>query len=255
MKYKLKIERDDDVEAPWEHSECNPTIIGVLRNYRLGPHDWYGKVDSKADGLARIKREFGPCEIREVYAYIHSGIALQIDNPAGMPDQQWDVSFAGWAIFPHQDIRAWYCKKYVTKKLKERANKELEGWVDVVGKYLQGDVHWWAIYDEDEDIVDSCGGYYDEDQCRIDGLNTLCGLLGVDKPHEDLETFTQACNALGELQCLRKNEADPECPFKAVHHELPSQMLQIYLHLSPQDALKALEDEYESELAGEAAVS
>jgi len=173
VNYKLKVEQDTDTQAPWEHSDCNPTIIGILRDYRLGPHDWRGKLSCKSEGLARINREFGPCEIREVYAYIHSGISLKIDNSDGMPDQQWDVSFAGWAIFPHKDAREWYGVKRLTKQRKERMNKELEGWVQEVNQYLRGEVYWWRIEDEDEDVVDSCGGYYGEDECRKDGEEAL----------------------------------------------------------------------------------
>lgn len=180
----LRIEPDGDARPPWEDVDNDPVIIGVLSRYTIGPEDWSGQVHSVEVGLKKIKYTYGNAIVREIYAYIHSGIHLQLDSPEGLPDQRWDVSFAGWAVYPYELIRKNYGVKSVSKKAKERANGELENIIRITNQYLSGDVYGYVIEDGEGETVDSCWGFYGEEYCRQQGEDVLEHLQETEKNYE-----------------------------------------------------------------------
>ena len=62
-----------------------------------------------------------------------------------------------------------WMKKKLTKELKKKAEKLLKVEVKTYNQYLQGDVWAYIIKDEDGEHVDSCYGFYGEEECKEEG--------------------------------------------------------------------------------------
>lgn len=95
-----------------------------------------------------------------VYAYVHGAVRLSI-TPFNDP---WDSGQCGWI--------------YVTKESAEEMGAAPEGFAEALkaeieeyDHYLNDNVWYVEITDEDDDIVDSCGGFIgdDIDECGIIG--------------------------------------------------------------------------------------
>lgn len=97
----------------------------------------------------------------DVFAYIHSGITVRSGerNPFNCP---FDSGWAGYAYISRDKVKMmqgdnW---KYITKKRREELFKYLYEDVKRLDSYLQGETYGYTIYDENDEIVDSCGGFY-----------------------------------------------------------------------------------------------
>jgi hypothetical protein len=88
-----------------------------------------------------------------VYAYIHSGVSLQLKRWfSGLPQghNEFDVSFRGFALVKKE-------KGYYTM---EKAYKIAEDVVNTWNDYLNENVWNFRAEDEGGDVIDSCCGFY-----------------------------------------------------------------------------------------------
>lgn len=92
--------------------------------------------------------------IMPVYMYDHSGISIST-APYSCP---WDSGQVGWIYVSVEDISKEFGE--FTSETMEKAKGVLEGEVKTYSQYLEGDVYWFEAMDENNEIVDSCGGYY-----------------------------------------------------------------------------------------------
>jgi len=96
-----------------------------------------------------------------VYAYIHSGIAL---NMTGF-SCPWDSGQSGIIYATKKKIRQWFNCKNITKKTIEKVRKIFEGELLEFQSYLNGEVYGYEIKKRNGEILDSCWGFYDFDVC------------------------------------------------------------------------------------------
>ena len=109
-----------------------------------------------------------------LWIYDHSGISMSTGKQCS-----WDSSFVG-LIFVEKDFYlAQMCLKD-EKDWKSKAKETLEGEVKTYSDFLEGDVYEWTLYeptvvirqsmdgkelsrkiDEESEVVDSMGGFYD----------------------------------------------------------------------------------------------
>ena len=87
-----------------------------------------------------------------VYAYIHSGVALSL----GRFSDPWDSGFGGVMATTMDEVKKWYGKEIPTK---EKIIEHLKGDVHELNSFCQGEVYGYTVYDEDDEEIDSCGGY------------------------------------------------------------------------------------------------
>lgn len=104
-----------------------------------------------------------------VYAYIHSGIAL---NTTGF-SCPWDSGMSGIIYVSKDRVREDFKKKLISKKLYNIVLDILKSEVDVYGKYLNGEVYGYEIINDDGDVVDSCYGYYGSEEAEIAAKDTI----------------------------------------------------------------------------------
>lgn len=89
-----------------------------------------------------------------VYAYIHSGVSLSLGKMSYPFTDRWDVSFKGFALV----------KKQKGSYTMEKAYKIAEGEIDMWNDYLSGNVWNFRTEDKNEEMIDSCCGFYGDSE-------------------------------------------------------------------------------------------
>jgi hypothetical protein len=78
----------------------------------------------------------------------------------------------GYILVSKKTIRKEFGITRITKGITQKVTEVLQGEVKTFDQYLTGEVWKYCITEEDE-IVESCSGYFDEDQCRSEGESML----------------------------------------------------------------------------------
>ena len=98
-----------------------------------------------------------------IYLYDHGGLTVDT-KPFGCP---FDSGQLGEVIVLNDVVKETFGIKRITKKKKEELLKVIERNVDsevkTYANYLQGDVYCYTILDDDNEVIDSCGGFYGTD--------------------------------------------------------------------------------------------
>lgn len=105
----------------------------------------------------------------KVWMYDHSGIALRCgeSNPFTCP---FDSGLAGVIAVSKAAVRKEYsCKGgRISPKVRERVEKVLAAEIEELEHYENGEVYCYEISDENGEVIESCGGYLDEDDAIKD---------------------------------------------------------------------------------------
>ena len=91
-----------------------------------------------------------------LYLYDHSGVTMRT-TPFGDP---WDSGQVGIIYVTKEK-----CVEIMgtTDVTQEKLEEILRGEVKEFDQYLRGEIYRYAVYDENDNVVDSCGGFYDTD--------------------------------------------------------------------------------------------
>ena len=170
---EIKIERDD-IYANDDNGCRSWENLGIMacwhRNYNLGDiqpketpeeHKIQLLVDL-LDDEAMVKRLVSKGKLDALfnhhfvslplYLFDHSGITM---NTTGF-SCQWDSGQVGMIYASKDKIK----EESIDE---EQALKNFVGEVSTYDQELTGDVWWFGVYDDDEDIIESCGGFYGDD--------------------------------------------------------------------------------------------
>jgi len=166
--YTVKLGNDECKISP-RHDDNLGVMICFHKRYTLGDkHDY--KVDNY-NGWDEMKSDIikneNVCVILPLYLYDHSGITM---NTTGF-SCPWDSGRVGFVYVSKENVRKEYNVKHITKKIRDKVTKVLIGEVETYDKYLTGEVYCFEILDEDKNIIESCGGYYDMDKCLKEALS------------------------------------------------------------------------------------
>lgn len=168
----LKIVQSCDCDSPREWDNLG-TIAYKHSNYTLGeeqisePIEWledklginnqYIYSDARLQELeTRFYKEFIALPI---YLYDHSGQSIST-SPFGC---RWDSGKVGYIYVDKKTVSREYGGKIITQKLRERVLGYLQGEVETYDQYIRGEVYGFQVLDEDENIIDSCYGFYGDD--------------------------------------------------------------------------------------------
>lgn len=137
--------------------------------------------DGIFDRNSRVKEEL---IYIDVYAYIHSGIALSTSRRGQFADP-FDSGLAGVMACTREDARKWLGDNYTV----EDVEKLLESEVEEMDAFCQGHVYGFTIYDEDGNDFDSVCGFVGDMECCInDAKETIDNML----QDEYQEQFTES---------------------------------------------------------------
>lgn len=150
-----KIVYDQHAE-PWDGDE--PGEIAYLKRSRevLGTEAVSEeRMDEIAEGI-RSGRYLG----LPVYAYVHGGATIRCGERGGYPfDCPWDSGMSGFV----------YCDPIEAKEKFGFENDDaildaLRHQVELHDNYLTGEVFGYVVCDSKDDHIDSCWGFYGEDE-------------------------------------------------------------------------------------------
>jgi hypothetical protein len=176
MKYTYTIEQDEVFESPREW--CNlGTMACFHKRYRLG--DEHNLSIEEVQEIADSKDYIS----LPVYMYDHGGITI---NTTGF-SCPWDSGQLGIIFVSKEKVKEEYGVKRISSKMYKRIEQYLKNEVATYDQYLRGDVYYYVIKDEDGEIVDSCGGFYGEEDC-ISEAESQVKWLHENTPHQ-LELF------------------------------------------------------------------
>lgn len=181
---KLKLVQDSSPESPrtWDNLG---TMVCFHNRYDLGDNHSYNSDDynSWEEMKKAIIKEENTAVILPLYLLDHSGISIS----TGAFSCSWDSGQIGFIFVSKEKALEEFGGKIVTAKLKEKLERILDGEVETYDQYLRGYVYGFQIVDEDDDVVDSCYGFYGSDHKESGMLDYIDHeLLGLSS-REELE--------------------------------------------------------------------
>jgi len=187
IKYKgltISINIDDFVENPREINDNLGTMICFHKRYDLGDKHNYCHSDYQSwDEVKRaILKDNGASLIFPIYMYDHSGLAFSLETFNGRLPQghaEFDSGRVGFMFVTKKKIRKEFGKagKSEIEKVKKILEKELE----IYEKYANGECYYFNITDEDDEIIDSCTGYYNSEDALEDAKSMVAYLEEEEK--------------------------------------------------------------------------
>jgi hypothetical protein len=176
-KYELKIEQDTDPMNPRKDWDNITTMICLGKYSYLGDkHDYkMNNFDSWDELKKQIESDNKVLMIKPLYVYDHGGITIST-SPF---NDRFDTSSIGWVFISEKQLNAMCGEEF--ERNEERLNSIMDSEVKNYDEYLTGNVYQYTIYEietcdkghEHKSVVESCGSYYDEGDCRDEGLSVL----------------------------------------------------------------------------------
>lgn len=168
--YNINVYYDEDADSPRDWDNLG-TIYTAHRRYQP-EKDFDSNFDINEvfdHKLGKFKESFLKDYVAlNIYLYDHSGQAVST-TPFGDP---WDSGWFGIIAVSVEEVKKQQNWKLLTKERREQVESWLQGEIDVLNQYYHGDVYWYNIsidedeLDEDEtleEIIDSCGGFYGQE--------------------------------------------------------------------------------------------
>lgn len=177
--YTIKVNHDEEPLNPRKEFDChNGQMVCWHRRYNLGDdHDYrdfedfacsylgmdddkfYNKFNGDYDAISDALEKAGIIML-PLYLYDHSGITM---NTGGF-SCGWDSGQVGfvWTDMKRLQDNGHTWKKW-TKARKEQVTSWLESEVEEFDNYITGNVFCYEVVDDNDDSIDSCGGFYGSD--------------------------------------------------------------------------------------------
>jgi hypothetical protein len=123
-----------------------------------------------------IIKEENPAVILPLYMYDHSGISIST-KPFSC---RWDSGQIGFVLVSKKQALEEYGGVRVSSKKKVKIESIIEAEVQTYTQYVEGEVYGFQIVDEDDEVIDSCYGFYGTDFATNGMLDYIDhNLLGV----------------------------------------------------------------------------
>jgi len=181
-KFKLVVDFDNNPESPrmWDNI-CTFTCWGKYK-YVGDKHDMnFDECRSITDIKEIIEDRHEVLMMKPLYVYDHGGITISTGEPYDYRNPIRDSSFIGFVYITKEQ---WNKICGDMEYDNDRLDKCIEGEVETYDKYWTGMIYKYEIYKvetcnlgcEHEELVDSCCGYYDEEDCIQEGISIMDGL-------------------------------------------------------------------------------
>jgi hypothetical protein len=175
-KYKgcsIKVYQDEDPGNPRDDDNLG-TMLCKHRDYILGDRK-RGEPEPTADEIVAVTKRDDVLWL-PLYLLDHSGLAIRSGTPSDSwtssrnryheDSAGWDVSTVGIIYVDFAKLREEYSTKRITPAIKKKAYHVLECEVTTYHSYLAGEVCGFISEDPDGNTLDSCWGFYPEDNNR-----------------------------------------------------------------------------------------
>lgn len=218
--HNITIAQEEDTENPYTEMDQLSDVVTWMRSYEFSsdgawlcgsaaqarkmpnPHKLY---DEPAEVIAALKSG-ELVYAAPLYAYIHSGITVNLGSMGNWPDQEWDCGLAGFVFVTREKARKEFPKLFDKNgrprnkaKIVEECARVAENEVQVLDQWLTGDV-WYYSITPDEETQDGCedsiSWIYGYDCALQEAKNTIDCYL--DKARRQL-TLPGSARELAEL--------------------------------------------------------
>lgn len=155
--FEIELIQDDDMfETPRDWSNTG-TCLFFGRYSHLGDDHNLRTEDYSCEEelLEEIIKRYEPVEVMRVYGYSHSGLTISI-KPF---NDVWDSGLLGFILVEKKRIEELGWKR-ISSKRRNTLKEYMTGEIAVLNQYVSGDVWFYNVTDEDDEVVDSCGGIY-----------------------------------------------------------------------------------------------
>jgi hypothetical protein len=192
-KYKIEVIQDESPSSPREDDNLGTMVcfhgrydLGDKHNYKSGDYNGWDEMEKNI-----IKNE-NVGVILPLYLYDHSGITIST-SPFSC---NWDSGQIGFIFISKEKMLKEYGGKIVTQTLKDKVEGYLKSEVETYDQYLTGDVYGYRVSEvktcseghEHEEELDSCWGYYGQENCMLEGVGIVDYLLekGFVQEHNEM---------------------------------------------------------------------
>ena len=143
--YKVIIEEDQDAESPSENQDEHAFIATTRNRYFEvdGPHG-----ETASDIGENLEEREKTHYVYKLNAMIHSGVYLSITSDLKQYHMGFDSGQIGFLLITRGESEIPHPDKYA------------EGMVETWNQYLSGDVWGYVIEDGEQNLIDSCWGFY-----------------------------------------------------------------------------------------------
>jgi len=177
-KYKIEVIQDESPSSPREDDNLGTMVcfhgrydLGDKHNYKSGDYNGWDEMEKSI-----IKNE-NVGVILPLYLYDHSGITIST-SPFGC---NWDSGQIGFIFISKEKMLKEYGGKIVTQTLKDKVEGYLKSEIEIYDQYLTGDVYGYRVSEvttcseghEHETEIDSCWGYYGQEECMLEGVGIV----------------------------------------------------------------------------------
>jgi hypothetical protein len=160
----LQIFQDTQAESPRSWDNLGTMAI-FHRKYNFGDPTDFSSDDFPGWAAMEdhIKTELKSAVCIPIYLYDHGGITI---NTQGF-SSPWDSGQVGFIYVTEKKLKDTYGEKDLTDTDIEKAKASLEGEVTIMNRYIMGDVYGFHVIkrelEKEDQIMDSCSGFYGED--------------------------------------------------------------------------------------------
>lgn len=160
--YRAEIRYDDFGESPRDWDNLGKMYYWH-RDYILGDKkvdlDYYHNFQ---EFIGELSEEWGEIIWLPLYLYDHSEITMSTSSKRfEMVDSQgWDWGCCGIIFASHEDIKKAFMVDEITEEILDKATECLIGEVKTFDQFITGDVYTIAVFDENDNWLDSVGGFY-----------------------------------------------------------------------------------------------
>jgi len=160
----LEIKQDELAESPRQWDNLGKMVCFHGR-YDLGDKHNLSIEQAKALYEKTVKQGVA----LPLYLYDHSGITMST-SPFSCP---WDSGQVGFIYADKEMILKMFGKERMGKGMKQTALDSLQKEVEIYDQYLTGDVYFYTIKDEAGEVIESCGGFFGEEDAKAEGSSML----------------------------------------------------------------------------------
>ncbi len=150
----LSIGYDEFAENPRNWDNVG-TMVCFHRRYMLGDKHNYNDLQEFFNG-EDYNNAF---VIKPLFLYDHSGISLSTKSFNGrVPYAEWDSMQVGYIFIRKDEVKDKLGFEPIDEN-REQIERMIESEVAVYNNYLEGNTFEYSLRNEDEKIIESCGGF------------------------------------------------------------------------------------------------
>lgn len=170
MRYEILT--DEGPESPREEKDdAFGTILYTSSRYNLGDERVDGEeIDQKLNDTSVIALP--------VYAYIHGGVTLNTTGYAC----RFDSGRSGCIYISKEEVRRIFNVKRISPQLHKRVEESLKSEIKVYSQYLNGEVYGYRIFDDNDEEIESCWGFYGLETAKQEAEEVIKARTGYVPP-------------------------------------------------------------------------